>query len=374
MEIKQNSETPLLFLMVDATDKTTPETGLTPTVTIAKPPGVFAAASGTIAEIGNGIYMLSPDGTDTGTLGPLALQATAAGAFSRPMLFEVVSHTRGEVMAAIAALQNLSAAGVRTELATELARIDVAVSSRNATTPPTAAAVASQVRTELATELARVDATISSRNATAPPAADTIADAVWDEALAAHATAGTAGAQLTAAGAAGDPWATLVPAAYASGTAGEAFGAIRSKTDLIVPGAINILSPVSIGGDTITVRAGDTWTIPIAGLGDISGVAALIFAVKITGSAPDSQALLAIDLTGLKVLNKALYGTASHASIAITDEDAGNITITADEAATLPLAAKRCVWGIKKITSAGGAATLATGTFVISESIIDQIS
>lgn len=73
-----------------------------------------------------------------------------------------------------------NAAAVRTNLATELARIDVATSTRLAatsyvapTTAPTAAQNASAVRTELATELARVDATVSSRLAsasyTAPP-------------------------------------------------------------------------------------------------------------------------------------------------------------------------------------------------------------
>lgn len=70
-------------------------------------------------------------------------------------------------LAAIAALNNLTAAQVRTELATELARIDVATSTRNATTPPTAAAIATQVRTELGTELARVDVATSTRLATA---------------------------------------------------------------------------------------------------------------------------------------------------------------------------------------------------------------
>ena len=67
-------------------------------------------------------------------------------------------------------VSSLTAAGVRTELTTELGRIDVAVSSRLATasytTPPTAAANASAVRTELTTELGRIDATISSRLAT----------------------------------------------------------------------------------------------------------------------------------------------------------------------------------------------------------------
>ncbi len=83
--------------------------------------------------------------------------------------------------------------------------LDATISSRNATTPPTAAANATAVRSELATELARVDVAISTRNATTPPTAGAVADAVWDEALAGHTTAGSAGPALSAAGSASDP-------------------------------------------------------------------------------------------------------------------------------------------------------------------------
>ena len=69
------------------------------------------------------------------------------------------------------------ASAVRSELTTELARLDVAVSTRNATTPPTTA----QIRTELATELARLDVAVSSRNATTPPTAAAVATATRTE-------------------------------------------------------------------------------------------------------------------------------------------------------------------------------------------------
>ena len=75
------------------------------------------------------------------------------------------------------------ASATRTELGTELGRIDAAVSTRLAsasytapTTPPTAAQNASAVRTELSTELGRVDAAVSTRLAssayTAPANSD----------------------------------------------------------------------------------------------------------------------------------------------------------------------------------------------------------
>ena len=97
----------------------------------------------------------------------------------------------------------LTAAAIRTELETELGRIDAAISSRlapsgtlatvttltNAPTVPSASAIASQVRTELSVELARVDQNISSRLAaadynapTSAPTAASVANAVWSAA------------------------------------------------------------------------------------------------------------------------------------------------------------------------------------------------
>jgi hypothetical protein len=58
--------------------------------------------------------------------------------------------------------------------------------------------------------------------------AEEIADAVWDEALADHTTAGTAGAGVAAASASGDPWATVLPGAYADGTAGAGIGRLNN--------------------------------------------------------------------------------------------------------------------------------------------------
>jgi hypothetical protein len=83
------------------------------------------------------------------------------------------------------------ASQVRTELSTELSRLDVATSTRSTLTTgdlpsvPSAASVASAVRTEL-TELSNLDASVSSRLAgsaytapSTPPTAADIASAVW---------------------------------------------------------------------------------------------------------------------------------------------------------------------------------------------------
>lgn len=82
--ITQNDTSPIDFFMADNTDSTgeTPKTGLTPTVTLSKNGGAFGAAAGTVAEISGGWYRLTPTSGDTGTLGDLAIMATAAGAFT----------------------------------------------------------------------------------------------------------------------------------------------------------------------------------------------------------------------------------------------------------------------------------------------------
>ena len=111
---------------------------------------------------------------------------------------------------------------IRTEMdsnSTKLANLDATISSRlapsgtlatvttltNAPTVPTAAAIATQVRTELATELARVDAAVSTRATAANiPTADITAikaktDALVTDRLAQVSTVSTTGAQLAAA-------------------------------------------------------------------------------------------------------------------------------------------------------------------------------
>lgn len=107
------------------------------------------------------------------------------------------------------------ASATRTELTTELGRLDAAVSTRLATsgytappTPPTAAANATAVRTELATELSRVDVATSTRLAgsayTAPSNSDVTAikaktDLLETTRLAQCSTVATTGAQIAAA-------------------------------------------------------------------------------------------------------------------------------------------------------------------------------
>lgn len=60
--------------------------------------------------------------------------------------------------------------------------------------------------------------------------ASAAADAVWDEVISGHLTAGTTGAALNAAGSSGDPWTTTLPGAYTGSQAGKILSDIVTDT------------------------------------------------------------------------------------------------------------------------------------------------
>ena len=181
-----------------------------------------------------------------------ASQLDAAGVRTAIGLASANLDTQIGTLATASALSTVSGY-IDTEVAAIKAKTDNLPASPAATGDiPSAATVASQVRTELTTELGRIDASISSRLAsasyTAPldaagvrsavglasanldtqldtlPTAAENASAVWNETLSGHLTAGSTGAALNAAGSAGDPWSTSLPGSYGAGTAGKIVG------------------------------------------------------------------------------------------------------------------------------------------------------
>jgi hypothetical protein len=98
--------------------------------------------------------------------------------------------------------------------------INATISSRLPTSSYTAPLDAAGVRGAVGLASANLDTQLA-----ALPTADENADAVWEEPIADHSgTAGSTAEALSAAGAAGDPWATALPGAYGSGTAGKIVG------------------------------------------------------------------------------------------------------------------------------------------------------
>ena len=191
-----------------------PTSGLTVT---AQPYQAGAAVGSAIScpETGStGFY----SGNMTGTAGTyqVAFLASAANVGSGSIVWDGTAEVASSAPSVVQ---------IRTEMdsnSTKLANLDASVSSRlapggtlatvttltNAPTVPSAAAIASQVRTELATELARVDAAVSTRLAsasyTAPANSDVSAikaktDLLETTRLAQCSTVATTGAQLAAA-------------------------------------------------------------------------------------------------------------------------------------------------------------------------------
>jgi hypothetical protein len=92
-QIKQGStECPLVFLMVGSSDHITGLTGATPTVAISKAAAAFTTPDGDVKEVGNGWYQVQGNATDTSTLGPLILHATATSADPTDAVYEVVGY------------------------------------------------------------------------------------------------------------------------------------------------------------------------------------------------------------------------------------------------------------------------------------------
>lgn len=99
---------PIPFLLVSSTDHVTAVTGITPTVTIRKVGGSFAAPAGSVTEIASGWYELAGNATDRNTLGALLIHATGAGADPVDLEYTIVAYDPFD--AADLGLTNLDAA------------------------------------------------------------------------------------------------------------------------------------------------------------------------------------------------------------------------------------------------------------------------
>jgi hypothetical protein len=227
-----------------SSDHVTEATGKTLAVVISKNGGAFgnpSAGATNATEIANGWYYVDLSTTDTNTLGPLIVRATAASVDSVEILFRTVDAATGgatnldatissrtkpaDTQAAVTTVTNLTnaptsgdlTATMKTSVTTAASsatpavtvsdktgfslstagilaiwhqltaaivtastigkllvdNIDAAISSRNATTPPTVAAIRAEMDAN-STKLANLDATISSRTLVADVTA-----AVW---------------------------------------------------------------------------------------------------------------------------------------------------------------------------------------------------
>jgi hypothetical protein len=168
--LQQSTAYALMVFMTDSADHIAGKTGLTLTITASKAGAAFASISPSVTERGNGWYNLDLTTAHTDTLGDLAIRCTAAGADPTDLVCQVqvtaaalvsdltAIKAKTDALPADPADQSLLAAAidgvpvnVRSELAAELARVDVAVSTRNATAPDNAGITAIKAKTDALT-------------------------------------------------------------------------------------------------------------------------------------------------------------------------------------------------------------------------------
>lgn len=190
--LRQSTATQAVLIgpFVDDTDGVTAETGLSianTDIRISKNGGNLAAKnSGGGTHDENGWYAVTLDATDTDTVGRLQLHCAVSGALPVFAEFQVVEEAAYDAIFASGAdpatgadidgLNDLDAAGIRTAIGMASADLDTQLDAIVADT------------NELQTD--DVPGLIAALN---DPTAATIADAVLDEALSGHVTAGTLG-------------------------------------------------------------------------------------------------------------------------------------------------------------------------------------
>jgi hypothetical protein len=117
-----------------------------------------------------------------------------------------------------------------------------------------------------------------------------------------------------------------------------------------------------LAGSDLTIQRGDTLTISLTGLGNISARTKLWFGLKSSASDTDAAAKVRIEETiGLEYINGA-SGTPANGSIVVTNATTGAATITlaAVESAKLSIATD-WIYDVQMMTAAGVVTTLTSG-------------
>lgn len=231
MYLKQSTAaTIVLGPFVDSTDGVTAETALTISqadVRLSKNAGTFAQKSdtGSCSHMEAGHYACTLNTTDTNTLGHLRVAVAESGALPVWRDYLVLPSNVYDSLLSTDKLQ-VHAVEIDNNLITAAAIATGAIDA-DALAADAAGEIADAVWDEALSAHQSAGSTgeaLEDAAASAPSAAQ-IADAVWDESLAAHLTAGSTGDALDdAGGAASDPWTTTLPGSYSSGQAGWIVG------------------------------------------------------------------------------------------------------------------------------------------------------
>ena len=262
--IKQSTTYTRVFLLVQSADHVSGLTGASPTVSLSKAGGSFAAAGGTITEIANGFYKIALTATDTGTLGDLAFHCTAASADPTDFIDQVAANILGDTLPANVAQWNGSAVAA-----------------------PASAGIPDVNLKNIGGSAVNTGAAQLGVNVVGYAAGEDPATLVLDVAASSHNTASTVGAKINAAGSAGDPWSSALPGSYAAGTAGNILGNI-------VGTLLDAADAIETG---VTPRQALRY-IAAALAGVLSGAATTTVAISAIGNAGTPRISATVDASG----------------------------------------------------------------------------
>jgi len=153
--------------------------------------------------------------------------------------------------------------------------------------------------------------------------------------------------------------------------------AIKAKTDLLDVSSVTVNSAIS--GTAITILRGDTFECSISELGSLASYVSLDFTVKSDKSDADTAALIRIRLNatgladGLLTLNGATASNADDGSIVITDQAAGDITITLAASCTDDLATGTYAYDVQLI-EVGDVSTLTSGKATVTADVTRAVA
>lgn len=185
-----------------------------------------SVGSGACTHEGNGFHTYAPAQAET-NYDHVAFTFTGTGAVPATVQIYTSSPQTGDSYARLGAPAGASIsadiAGVQADTNDIQTRIPAALVSGRI--DASVGAMASGVVTATAIAADAIGASELAADAVAE-----IADAVWDEVLSGHLTAGSTGEALNASGSAGDPWTTALPGAYSAGQAGYILGTNLNAT------------------------------------------------------------------------------------------------------------------------------------------------
>ena len=367
------------------------------------------ATSAALATVGSNVTSIKAK-TDTipaspAAVGsPMTLTVGERTAIANEVESQIIDDTDAEkVLKAITdkiasvnpSLDDLTLAGiasaVRTELTTELARIDAAISTRLATAEYTAPANAdiSTIKSktdnlpaspaasgEYTSALSAIQADLDNPNQYKADVSGlaleatltAIKGATWtDETLVGLMTA-IEGISAGSGASVADILNALLASYTVSGSVGEALGRldnVQAKTDLITTGTTLTIASAVVGS-TITAHRGDTLSAALENIGALTNYSKLWFTVKRDYDDADTAAVIQIEKTGgLLYLNGAV-GTAGNGSLTINDEATGDVTIVLNASETAKLSPGNYQYDIQILRSAGTpVSTLTYGEFVV---------